>query len=260
MDPKEIADLFAKDSDRATAFSYLKSEDVIPLIDNPAHLSGDRIPPNYQDLARLHQTIRMRKAFTILEFGLGYSTIVMADALMKNKLDWEALDEKPKIRNSTPFQLHAVDTSQNWIEQTQSMLPEHLTTLITLHYSSAKVGTFQDRACHFYEELPDIVPDFIYLDGPDPATVIGNIGGTSWQNRDRVVTSGDLLRLEPQLIPGTLIVIDGRTANARFLQAHFYRNWQINHSIASDVTVCELQESPLGQSSRNLQKFIARFR
>ncbi|NEQ45391.1 MAG: class I SAM-dependent methyltransferase [Leptolyngbya sp. SIOISBB] len=171
----------------------------------------------------------------------------MADALMKNKLDWEALDEKPKIRNSTPFQLHSVDTSHKWIEQTKSMLPKHLATLITLHYSLAKVGTFQERACHFYEELPDVVPDFIYLDGPDPATVVGNIGGASWQNRDRVVTSGDLLRLEPQLIPGTLIVIDGRTANARFLQAHFYRNWQINYNMASDVTVCELQEKPLGK-------------
>ena len=130
------------------------------------------------------------------------------------------------------------------------MIPEHLLGIITLHHSPIKAGTFRDRACHYYETVPDIVPDFIYLDGPDPATVTGNVGGQTWRNPDRPVTSGDILRMEPQLLPGTLIVIDGRTANARFLAANLDRKWQMERDVDGDVTVFELQEMPLGSINK----------
>lgn len=34
-------------------------------------------PPETDDLIRLHKFIRNRKPFTILQFGLGYSTIIL---------------------------------------------------------------------------------------------------------------------------------------------------------------------------------------
>jgi len=40
-------------------------------------------PPDPNDLHRLHSSIRIRKVTTILEFGVGYSTLVMADAIEK---------------------------------------------------------------------------------------------------------------------------------------------------------------------------------
>ena len=42
-------------------------------------------PIDVGDLINLHKTILKRKIFTIMEFGLGYSTIIMADALLKHK-------------------------------------------------------------------------------------------------------------------------------------------------------------------------------
>lgn len=246
MAPQAVADLFSLNGGQEDALAYLRQEGIFEILSTQG---SDRIPPNYSDLARLHKAVRTRKVFTVLEFGLGFSTIVMADALLKNRKDWDALRGKPKMRNSTPFQLHSVDTSKAWIERTQAMIPEYLKSAVMLHYSTARADTFQSRACHFYEAVPDIVPDFIYLDGPDPATVLGDIGGLTWRNPDRVVISGDVLRMEPQLLPGTLLVIDGRTANARFIESHFYRSWQSAYNPGGDVTVFELQEPPLGSIS-----------
>ena len=69
--------------------------------------------PELNDLVRLHKLVRQRKVFTILEFGIGYSTIVMADAISKNKSDYEELKNKPQIRNTNPFQIFSVDVLQN---------------------------------------------------------------------------------------------------------------------------------------------------
>jgi hypothetical protein len=131
------------------------------------------------------------------------------------------------------------------------MIPNELIDIVHLHYSVVKVGTFQDRACHYYDELPNIVPDFIYLDGPDPSNVIGDIGGLDWKNHDRVVTSADILRMEPQLLPGTLIIVDGRTANSRFIESHMYRMWKTTYNTSGKVSVFELQELPLGRISND---------
>ena len=65
-------------------------------------------PPQAADLVRLHRTIRQRKSFTVLEFGVGYSTIVIADALRKNQQDWERLARKPEVRNRFMFQVFSV--------------------------------------------------------------------------------------------------------------------------------------------------------
>ena len=35
------------------------------------------------------------------------------------------------------------------------------------HLSQVEMTTFNGRACTMYNSLPNICPDFIYLDGPD---------------------------------------------------------------------------------------------
>ena len=256
MDPRQVADLFAsRGSGMTRAIEYLKEQGVFEMLRSISGRDPDRIPPDYRDLARLHSAIRARKVFTVLEFGLGFSTIVMADALARNSEDWKTLVDKPRIRNSTPFQLHSVDTSELWLESTRGMIPENLSHIVTLHHSEATAGCFHDRACHFYENIPDVVADLIYLDGPDPSTVSGQVGGLSWSNTDRVVTSGDLLRMEPQLLPGTLLMVDGRTANVRFLAHHFFRNWRLEQNAEGDVSALELQEAPLGSINESTLRY-----
>ena len=204
-------------------------------------------PPVAEDLARLHRLIRKRKAFTVLEFGSGLSTIVMADALSKNKADFLALEEKPELRNRFMFQIFSVESDKKWIEHSKSNLPEQLLEHVNFHYSEIKIGTFNGRICHFYNNLPDIVPDFIYLDGPNPKDVKGNVNGMTFQCDERTVMAADLLLMESILLPGTFILVDGRTNNARFLKKNFQRNFEMSWDKDGDVTSFELQEERLGK-------------
>tara|TARA_Y100000813_G_scaffold24241_1_gene15603 strand:+ start:11719 stop:12483 length:765 start_codon:yes stop_codon:yes gene_type:complete len=204
-------------------------------------------PPDAEDLARLHRLIRKRKAFTVLEFGSGLSTIVIADALSKNKADFLDLEEKPELRNRFMFQIFSVESDKQWIEHSQSNVPKHLLEHVNFHYSEIKIDTFNGRICHFYDNLPDIVPDFIYLDGPNPKDVKGNVNGMTFQCDERTVMAADLLLMESILLPGTFILVDGRTNNARFLKKNFQRNFEMSWDKDGDVTSFELQEERLGK-------------
>ncbi len=204
-------------------------------------------PPEANDLVRLHKLIRSRKCFTVLEFGIGYSTVIFADALSKNEKDWAALTEKPKIRNRYMFQLFSVDASEKWIEEVEKCLPDHLKSRIHLNFSRVEIGTHRGQLCHFYKNIPDIISDFIYLDGPSAKDVEGNINGLSFQCEERTVMSGDLLLMEPSFLPGIMILVDGRVNNARFLARNLTRNYKIIEDKENDVTTFELDEERLGK-------------
>ena len=204
-------------------------------------------PPVIDDLARLHRLIRKRKAFTVLEFGSGLSTIVMADALSKNKADFLGLQEKPVLRNRFMFQIFSVESDKKWIEYSQSNFPNHLLEHVNFHYSEIKIDTFNGRICHFYDNLPDIVPDFIYLDGPNPKDVKGSVNGITFQCDERTVMAADILLMESILLPGTFILVDGRTNNARFLNNNLQRNFEMSWDKDGDVTSFELKEERLGK-------------
>jgi len=205
-------------------------------------------PPESNDLIRLHKLIRQRKSFTICEFGLGYSTLIMADALLKNKLEYENIKNKPDIRNSNMFKLFCVDPNKKWIKHCKAILPKNLKDIVVFHYSPVSVDKFNGQLCHTFDNLPNIIPDFIYLDGPNIADVKGSINGLSFDTcYERTVMSADLLLMESTFLPGLIIVIDGRTNNARFLQNNFKRKYKIQHMVESDVTIVELDEKRLGK-------------
>lgn len=202
--------------------------------------------PEIIDLVNLHKLIRKRKIFTILEFGVGYSSIVMADALLKNKNDYEKLKKKPEIRKENMFELHSLDASKFWINKFQTKIPYEFKKIIKLHYSSVEISEFNNRICHFFKKLPNIVPDFIYVDGPAAYDVKGEIRGISFNKMERTVMNGDLLSIEPFFTPGTFILIDGRTNSARFLKNNFQRKYRYKHNKKYDTHEFELIESPLG--------------
>ena len=217
------------------------------VFDNVSGKLKTSFPAEAEDLVRLHQLIRTRKCFTVLEFGVGYSTIVMADALRKNQLEWEALDNPPDIRNRFMFQILTVDASRKWLSKTRESVPSDLAERVHLSHSEVEIGTFNGHLCHFYKKLPNIIPDFIYLDGPDPKDVQGEINGMSFQCDERTVMSGDLLLMESTFLPGTFILVDGRSNNVRFLQRNFTRNYEVNWAKIGDVTSFELNEERLGK-------------
>lgn len=229
------------------AGEYLKRHGLMKYLQDGAK---NQLRPDYCDLARLHSLAVARKVFTILELGVGWSTVILADALRLNKQKWDRFKIKPNIRNSTPFKIFSVDASKKWSDNTKKLFPPELKEFVEFYYSDVKAGKFNSRMCHFFKSIPDIVPDFIYLDGPDPSVVKGSINGLSWKNPDRTVMSGDILLMEPTLLPGTFIIVDGRTNNARFLANNLQRNWVVKHNKDADITTMELVESPLGKINK----------
>lgn len=240
--------------------AYIKKNELDTVIDFNENINYEKkptdtisgkleipFPPEKQDLVRLHQLIRTRKPFTVLEFGVGYSTLIIADALHKNRQEWEKLKNKPIIRNRFAFQLFSVDASKKWIKETQKRLSAHLKDYVTFQYSGVIIGDYQGQLCHYYDALPDIVPEFIYVDAPDTKQVKGTRNGLSFQCDERTVMSADLLLMESTFLPGTFILIDGRTNNARFLARNFKRNYTMVWDKGNDVTTFELVEEELGK-------------
>lgn len=227
--------------------TYWEKENLGRYFSAANEQAGKAIPIDKGDLVRLHQLIRKRKSFTVLEFGVGFSTVIIADALSKNKVDWLQLKPPPNIRNRFMFQCFSVDTSKKWIAIAKERLPDNLSSFVHFQYSEVEIGIHQGQLCHFYKHLPDIVPDFIYLDGPDPKAVKGSINGMSFQCNERTVMSGDILLMESILLPGTFILIDGRTNNARFLRNNLKRDYEIIWDKVGDVTTIELIEERLGK-------------
>jgi hypothetical protein len=205
--------------------------------------------PEWDDLVRLHRLVRTRKVTTVLEFGCGYSTVVLADALAKNEREFGAF-VSANLRRSNAFEIYSVDDMGGYIKITQDRLPTDLKERVFFKQSEVQMTTFNSRICTEYVELPNIAPDFIYLDAPSQDSAKGEVSGISTRHADRLPMACDLLKIEHFLLPGTLILVDGRTANSRFLRSNFQRNWKYEHDVASDSHTFELHETPLGRYNK----------
>jgi len=217
---------------------------------NPFHnvnpKNNEPLPPEFDDLIRLHFIIKKRKATTVLEYGVGYSSIVLADAIFKNSQD----NSIPKIRCSNLFELHSVDTSKEYINITKKRIPKRLSSIINFHFSNVTMSEFNGRICTLFDSNPNISPDIIYVDGPDQFSPTGDIRGISTRHSDRMPMVADILSMEHFLCPGTLIIFDGRTANARFVKSNLQRNWSYLYVEEFDQHFFELLETPLGEHNK----------
>lgn len=208
-------------------------------------------PAEYDDLVRLHYLCTSRRCLTVLEFGVGKSTAVLASALCVNKqkdAEWVRVN----LRTANPYELHSIDNYQSWVDHVSLSIPSYISRqgICHFHCATVQMGTFLDRVCTYYSLLPDISPDLIYLDGPDQYSPTGDIRGITTRHPDRMAMAADILAIEHFLQPGTLIVVDGRSANARFLACNLQRHWAYCHSEEWDHHFFELQERPLGPLNR----------
>lgn len=212
------------------------------------------LDPIYEDLCRLHYLALRRKSINVLEFGSGFSTAVFANALMllsEHFHSWAAAN----LRCQKPFHIFAVEEDQRYLEITQRRLGHQFNSYATLTRSSVELITHDSRIATVYSKLPNISPDLIYLDGPSQYATTAELNGFSFNSSARMPMSADLLRVEFFLEPGTLIIVDGRTQNARFLKAYLKRNWVYQHDPSGDVHYFELQESPLGPYNKRKMEF-----
>jgi hypothetical protein len=202
----------------------------------------EAFPAELDDLIRLHYLITSRKVTTILEFGVGKSTVVFDHALKFNRK--QHLDFVSKnLRRSNPYECFSIDNNQKWIDACKDIAK---TDTVKYHYSECSVSKFNGKICTYFDKLPNICPDLIYIDGPDQFSPIGDVRGINTNHPDRLPMAADILSIEHFLLPGTLIVVDGRTANARFLNTNLQRDWSYFHSEKYDQHFFELTETPLG--------------
>ena len=226
---------------------------------NDASINPDNLVPfaaEFDDLSRLHFIARDRKVSTILEFGVGKSTIVLSHALSINKKEYKDIVINNFRKNNT-FQIYSVENYKKWIKLCKEKIKDlNFDQEITnFHFSKLVMSDFCGRICTFYETLPNISPDLIYLDGPDQYSPIGDIRGISTRNSDRFPMAADIISIEHFLHPGTLVIVDGRTANARFLKSNFQRKWSYFYSENWDQHYFELSEEPLGKHNKALIDF-----
>ena len=166
--------------------------------------------------------------------------------MKKNKKNFFTFVKK-NLRRNNLFECHTVDNQKKWINKVRN---NNLLDQVKFHLAKLNTGTFNDRICTYYDPLPNICPDLIYLDGPDQNSANGKIRGINTNHPDRLPMAADILSIEHFFLPGTLMVVDGRTANARFLKTNFQRNWIYCHDEKIDQHFFELSEKPLGVYNR----------
>lgn len=173
-----------------------------------------------------------------------------------NKYKYENII-KNNLRRKNLFECYSVENNKNWIKSCEEIIPNDLIyeKFINIHQANVITSTFSDRICTFYDSIPNICPDLIYLDGPDQYSPNGEIRGISTKHPDRMPMAGDILAIEHFLNPGTLIVVDGRGANARFLRSNLQRNWDYVYFADFDQHYFELVEAPLGSINKKIIDF-----
>ena len=176
------------------------------------------IPPQSVDLWNLYSEVIKYKPQTIVEFGVGYSTVVMAEALRRNGAG----------------HLYSIDASQEWLEVTRSGLPDQVRPFVTLSYSPCEMMSFsgtEAEDCHRYTVIPDTPPiDMILLDAPSAADVPG------WPAGEGVVAADPAL-LQPRLSNRFRMIIDAREKNTDFLRRHMTRHRFSTNALFKITTV-----------------------
>ena len=210
--------------------------------------------PEFEDLCRLHYLILSRRVLTALEFGSGFSTVIMAHAmeLLKSEfLNWA----QENTRIDDPFLVHSIEVDNKYIDITKSRLERQGLKNSKIYKSKLELNLHDNRIVTLYSNFPNVSPDLIYIDGPTIYDAKQNINGFSLNHKFRMPMSADLLRFEFYLEPGTLVLVDGRTSNSRFLKSYLRRNWSYLHDSDGDVHYFELNEEPLGKLNKIKLKF-----
>jgi len=203
-------------------------------------------PPDLKDLYRLYMLIVLNKRTTVLEFGTGYSTLVMHYALMENQKRYG--NKKPFPRCEHPYEIFAIDNNKFFTKISKNRVKKYSkkTKYVNFFYSRAKMTNYQGNFAVEYAKLPRVNPDFIYLDGPSQWAPNDTMNNFTTAHPDMMPMSCDIAKIENFLTPGTIIVSDGRTANSIFLKNCFKRRWKFISDIKNDQIYFLLNEQSFG--------------
>tara|TARA_A100001011_G_scaffold107641_1_gene114216 strand:+ start:207 stop:998 length:792 start_codon:yes stop_codon:yes gene_type:complete len=234
----------------------------IKELNNFKHISKPKIKkiiekktygPNLSDLYSLYNIIITHKRTTVLEFGSGWSSLIISYALQNLKKKYSK--EITKIRRSNPFELFIIENEKKYLNETKKKLKK--LNEIKIHYTLSKVKmiNYKGKFATEYSKLPLCNPDFIYLDGPDQYNIKKSSNNFSTAHPDLMPMVADILKMEYFLLPGTIILIDGRGANARFLKNNLERKWGYKYLEISDQHFFVLNDKPIGKLNKKQINF-----
>ena len=211
--------------------------------------------PRLDDLFNLYQFVILNKRTTIFEFGSGWSSLIFSLALqeLKNKF----FKEVKFLRRSNPFELFILENEKKFLNKTRKRIEKFNKFLrikdkvkINYNFSEVEMTLFNDRICTQYRKLPLCNPDFIYIDGPGQFHSKKDINGISTRHQDMMPMICDVLKFEYFYTPGTIIVCDGRKANANFLKDNFKRSWKYINDKKKDQHIFLLDDAILGKFNK----------
>jgi hypothetical protein len=227
---------------------FVKSLEGYQEIENESvEREGILDPPEIDDLYYLYKNVRENYVVSILEFGSGYSTLILTLALYQNYIQF-GKSYLEKCVHPNPFKILTVDASRYFLEKTLNRIPPNLKKFVMPHYSEVELFEFGGpggQIANRWKDLPNFTPDLIYIDGPDTeqfeATLNGYVPGTL-----SLPMSADILSREFFYWSGTNIILDGRGANAEFLRLNLRRNWQYSKDNYGDRHYFHLTSEPWG--------------
>ena len=249
-------------SDLNSFFKRLNFEKIISESNSPNQKINQlemnrQFKPELMDLYRLYQFVILNKRTTILEFGSGWSTIIFAKAL--NELKQKFSKYRKFLRRNNFCELFVLENEKKFLNLTKKNLNyfKKSTELckVHFHFTDLHMTTFNGLISTEYKKLPICNPDFIYLDGPGQFSAKGNINGINTNHYDLVPMACDILKIEFFLIPGTIILVDGRSANAEFLKYNLKRKWSYVYHSEFDQHVFHLKEKSWGYVNDRLLNY-----
>ena len=214
--------------------------------------------PQIRDLLRVYEFVKLNKRTTVLEIGSGWSTLFISLALDELRKKYSSKIEN--LRRTNPFFLFSLENEKKFLKISKERLykyykNKYYTKNLSFNFSNCYISKFENKFSIQYEKFPICNPDFIYIDGPDIFNIKGEVDGFYYGHKDIMPIASDVLKIEYFLIPGTIILFDGRAANAQFLKDHFKRDWLYHFDETNDQHIFYLNASSLGKLNHRLKSF-----
>ena len=214
--------------------------------------------PELRDLYNLYNYIILNKRITILEFGSGWSSIVMLLAL--NELKKKYSKEVTKLRRNNPFELFILENEKKYLKITKKKIKNfiqkrNIKVKVNFTFSKVNMINYKGNIASEYQNLPLCNPDFVYIDGPDQFNIYKKVNGININHKDMMPMICDPLKFEYFYTPGTIILSDGRAANIKFLKDNFKRNWSYKNDIKNDQHIFVLKDPCLGKYNKRQLDF-----
>lgn len=210
------------------------------------------MPPQYFDLKILVDEINKAKPKNVIEYGSGWSTYVISETLKRIGGDWQliSIELDNSWRDISEARIDAGLESRVSIRTAKSEVWIYGSEPFTskgLWYRSRKGGKRQfGIAAIVFPEMHEMVPDFVYLDGP----ASDQVNGFRETHTDMPFKP---LVADPLFFKGAFtLVVDSRRANCAFLAANFNRVFkakifQQNHFTVFNVMPQTLREGQAPQ-------------